>query len=166
MLRFRRLGNISSLRSFVLRVIVCCLRGVVSMSSSSRIPRFIVLFSSEHAGVSSWRRYGLKSSLRHFYVFVSSGLPFVDSATYLGKYLMYGDIYCTDLYLPFFAWYLITLLPCYSVTLLPCYPVTLSPCYLVTLLSCYSVTSLLCSLVTLLPCYPVSLFPWDRGNIL
>ena len=137
------------------------------MSASRRIPRFFVLFSSGHR----WLFFrvasrGLCPSLRHFYVVVSSGLPFVDSATYLGKYLMYGDIYCTDLYLPFFAWYLITLLPCYSVTLLPCYPVTLSPCYLVTLLSCYSVTSLLCSLVTLLPCYPVSLFPWDRGNIL
>ena len=32
----------------VLRVIVCCLRGVGSMSSSRRIPRFIVLFSSGH----------------------------------------------------------------------------------------------------------------------
>ena len=32
----------------VLRVIVCCLRGVGSMSSSGRIPRFIVLFYSGH----------------------------------------------------------------------------------------------------------------------
>ena len=32
----------------VLRVIVCCLRGVGSMSSSRRIPRFIVVFSSGH----------------------------------------------------------------------------------------------------------------------
>ena len=32
----------------VLRVIVCCLRGVGSMSSSRRIHRFIVLFSSGH----------------------------------------------------------------------------------------------------------------------
>ena len=32
----------------VLRVIVCCLRGVGSMSSSRRIPRFIVPFSSGH----------------------------------------------------------------------------------------------------------------------
>ena len=32
----------------VLRVIVCCLRGVGSMSSNRHIPRFIVLFSSGH----------------------------------------------------------------------------------------------------------------------
>jgi len=31
-----------------LRVIVCCLRGVGSMSSSRRIPRFIVPYSSGH----------------------------------------------------------------------------------------------------------------------
>ena len=37
-LRFRGLGNTSSLRK-----IVCCPRGVGSMSSSRRIPRFIVL---------------------------------------------------------------------------------------------------------------------------
>ena len=32
----------------VLQVIVCCRRGVGSMSSSRRIPRFIVVFSSGH----------------------------------------------------------------------------------------------------------------------
>ena len=32
----------------VLRVIICCLRGVGSMSSSRRLPRFIVLFSPGH----------------------------------------------------------------------------------------------------------------------
>ena len=38
----------------VLRVIVCCLRGVGSMSSSRRIPRFVVLFSSGHRCVTSY----------------------------------------------------------------------------------------------------------------
>ena len=111
------------------------------------------------AGLSSWRRYGLMSSLRHFYDFVSSGLPFVDRATYLGRYLMYRDIYCTDFTcisytLPFL---LGTLLLCYPVTLLPCYLVTLLSCYLVILLPCYLVTFLLCYLVTPLPCYYVTL---------
>ena len=79
--------------------------------------------------------------------------------------MMYGDIiilyrfYLHKLYLPFFAWYLVTLFPCYLVTLLLCYLVTLLSCYSVTLLPRYSVT-------LLLPCYSVSLFPWDRANIL
>ena len=110
----------------VLRVIACCLRGVGSMSSSRRIPRFIILFSS-------WRRYGLMSSLRHFYVFVSSGLPFVDCPTYLGRYLMYGDIYCTVTLLPC---YLFTLLPYCSVPLLFCPFVTLLPSSLIPLSLC------------------------------
>ena len=97
-----------------------------------------------------------------------------------GRYLMYGDINCTDTF-PFllgtllpchsvtlFPCYLVTLLlcysvtllPCYLVTLLPCYLVTLLPCYLVTLLPCYLVTLLHCYLVTLLPCYSVPLFPY------
>ena len=37
------------------------------------------------------------------------------------------------LYLPYFAWYLVTLSLCYIVTLLLCYLVTLLICYLVTL---------------------------------
>ena len=114
----------------VLRVIVCCLRVVGSMSSSRRrIPRFIVLFSS-------WHRYGLMSSLRHFYVFVSSGLP-LDCATYLGRYLMYGDIHCTDF--TCISW---PSLFCLVHSL--CYPVTLLLCYLVTLLPYCSVPLLLC----------------------
>ena len=94
----------------VLRVIVCCLRGVGSMSSSRPIPRFIVLFSSGHRWLFfvAWRM----SSLRNFYVFVSSGMPFVDCATYLGRYLMYGDIHCTDF-------------PCISYT--EYFPISLSP---------------------------------------
>ena len=36
-------------------------------------------------------------------------------------------------YLPFFAWYLVTLLPSYLVTLLSCYSVTLWLCFLVSL---------------------------------
>ena len=116
-LRFRGLRNTSSLRKlffealsvvFVpsvpclrvvaslvssycfLRVIVCCLRGVGSMSSSRHIPRFIVLFSSSHCLLSSWRRFHvfesshpsfhrtvvfescLLSSWRRFHVFESS----------------------------------------------------------------------------------------------
>ena len=87
-----------------------------------------------------------------------------------GRYLMYGDIYCTDTF-PFLLTlslcylvsllpcYLVTLLLCYLVTLLPCYPVTLLPCYLVTMLPCYSVTLLPCYLDTRLPCYLLTLLP-------
>ena len=141
---------------------VPCLRVVASLVSS-------YCFLRGTAGFSSWRRYRLMSSLRHFYVFVSSGLPFVDCATYLGRYLMYGNIYCTDFTcisytFPFLLGtlllcYPVTLLPCYLVTLLPCYSVILLPCYLVTLLPCYSVTLLPCYLVTLLPCNIVTLLP-------
>ena len=141
---------------------VPCLRVVASLVSS-----YYFLWGT--AGFSSWRRYGLMSSLRHFYVFVSSGLPFVDCATYLGRYLMYGNIYCTDFTcisytFPFLLGtlllcYPVTLLPCCLVTLLPCYSVILLPCYLVTLLPCYSVTLLPYYLVTLLPCNIVTLLP-------
>ena len=166
----------------VLRVIVCCLRGVGSMSFSRSIPRFIVLFYSGHRWLffvgSLWA-----------YVVVASFLCLrvVGSSFRRLRYILrqvldvWGNIlyrlYLHKLYLPFFAWYLVallpcytvTLLPCYLVTLLPCYPVTLLPCYsvillpcysvtlyLVTLLPCYSVTLLLCYLVTLLPCYAVT----------
>ena len=95
-LRFRGLGNTSSLRklffeslSVVFVASVPCLRVVASLVSSYCFLRGTV-------GFSSFRRNGLMSSLRHFYVFVSSGLPFVDCATYLGRYFMYGDIHCTD----------------------------------------------------------------------
>ena len=88
----------SSHPRFIVLSSYCCLRGVGSMSSSRRIPRFIVLFSSSHCLLSSWRRFHVfesshpsfhrtvffaVSSLRHSYVFVSSALPFVDCATYL-----------------------------------------------------------------------------------
>ena len=178
-LGFRGLVNTSSLRklffeslSVVFVASVPCLSVVASLDSSYS-------FIQGTAGFSSWGRYGLMSSLPHSYVFVSSGLPFVDCATYLGRYLMYGEIYCTDFIcisytFPFLLGtlllcYLVTLLHCYLVTLLLCYPVTLLPCYsvillpcysvnlyLVTLLPCYSVTLLLCYLVTLLPCYAVT----------
>ena len=158
-LRFGRLGNTSSLRKLFFESLsvvfvgsVPCLRVVASLVSS-------YYFLRGTAGFSPWCRYGLMSSLRHFYVFVSSGLPFVDCATYLGRYLMYGDIYCTDFTcisytFPFLLGtlllcYPVTLLPCYSVILLPCYSVTLLPCNLVTLLPCFSATLLLCNLVTL-----------------
>ena len=60
----------------VLRVIVCCLRGVGSMCSSRRIPRFrlvsLYCFLRGTAGFqSSWRRYGLVSSLRVVASFLS-----------------------------------------------------------------------------------------------
>ena len=127
------------------------------------------------------RRLGNTSSPRKLF-FVSSGLPFVDCATYLGRYLMYGDIYCTDFtcisytfpfllgtlllcypvtLLPCYlvSCYLVTLFLCYLITPLPFYYVTLLLCNLVTPLSCYSVTLLLCYSVTLLPCYLVTLLP-------
>ena len=161
----------------VLRVIVCCLRGVGSMSSSPGIPRFIVLFYSGHRWLffvgSLWA-----------YVVVASFLCLrvVGSSFRRLRYILrqvldvWGNIlyrlYLHKLYLPFFAWYLVALLPCYTVTLLPCYlvtlllcyPVTLLPCYSVILLPCYSVTLYLvtplpCYYATLLPCYLVTLLP-------
>ena len=154
---------------------VPCLWVVASLVSS-------YCFLRGTAGFSSWRRYGLMSLLRHFYVFVSSGLPFVNCATYLNRYLIYRDIYFTDFTCIIYTFpfllgtlllcYLVTLLPCYPITLVPWYPVTLLPYYFVTLLPCYLVTLLplnpvtllpcyvtllLCYLVTLLPCYPVTL---------
>ena len=115
------------------------------------------------------RRLGNTSSLRKLF-FVSSGLPFVDCATYLGRYLMYGDIYCTDFTCISYTFPFLfgTLLLCYPVTLLPvillpCYSVTLLLRYLFTMLPCYSVTLSLRYLVALLPClllfYPVTLLP-------
>ena len=159
----------------VLRIIVCCFCGVSSTSSSRRMPRFIVLFSSGHRWLfflaSLWA-YVVVASFLCLRVVGSSfrRLRYRD----LGRYLMYGDIYCTVTLLPC---YLVTLLLCYLVTLLlvtllPCYPVTytsypvtLLPCYLVTLLSgylvtllpCYFVTLLLRYLVTITPCYSVTL---------
>ena len=134
-LGFRGLVNTSSLRklffeslSVVFAASVSCLPVVASLMSS-------YCFIRGTAGFSSWRRYGLMSSLRHFYVFVSSGLPFVDCSTYLGRYLMYGEIYCTNF-------------TCTSYTF---------PLLLATLLLCCPVTLLLCNLVTLLLSYPVTL---------
>ena len=131
---------------------VPCLWVVASLVSS-------YCFLRGTGGFSSWRRYGLMSLLRHFYVFVSSGLPFVNCATYLNRYLIYRDIYFTDFtcIIYTFPFLLGTLLLCYLVTLLPCYPITLLPCYLVTLLLCYPVTLLPCYPVTFKPCYPVML---------
>ena len=166
-LGFRGLVNTSSLRKLFFESL-----SVVFVASVPRLPVVASLDSSYcfirgTTGFSSWRRYGLMSSLRHSYVFVSSGLPFVDCATYLGRYLMYGEIYCTDFTcisytFPFLLstlllCYPVTLLPCYLVTLLPLYPFTLLPCYLVTQLPCYLVTLLLCYPITLEPCYPVPL---------
>ena len=147
----------------VLRVKVCCLRGVGSMSSNRHIPRFIVLFSSGHRWlffVASLWAYVVVASFLCLRVVGSSfrRLRYRDS----GRYLMYGDIYCTVTLLPCYLvtlllCYLVSLLLCCLVTLLPCDSVTLLPCYLVTLLSCYLFTQLPCYLVTLLPCYLVTL---------
>ena len=95
----------------VLRVIVCCLRGVGSMSSSSRTPCFIVLFSSGH-------RWLFFVALLWAYVVVASFLCLRivgSSSTYLGRYLMFGDVYCTDF--TCFTFLLGSLLLCYPVTL-------------------------------------------------
>ena len=58
----------------VLRVIVCCLRGVGSMSSSRRIPRFIVLFDSGHRRLflASLSAYVVVASLLYLRVVGSS----------------------------------------------------------------------------------------------
>ena len=77
-LRFRGLRNTSSLRklffeslSVVFAASVPCLLVVTSLVSS-------YCFLRGTAGFSSWCRYGLMSSLRHFYVFVSSGrFPYI-----------------------------------------------------------------------------------------
>ena len=165
----------------VLRVIVRCLCGVSSMSSSRRIPRFIVLFSSGYRSLffrvaSLWAYVVFASFLRIRVV----GSSFRWLRYILGRYLMYGDIYCTDFTCISYAFpfLLCTLLLCYPVTLLPCYSVTLLFRYLVTMLPCYSetrsVTKLLLYrlylhklylpffawyLVALLPCYLVTLLP-------
>ena len=146
----------------VFRVIVCCLRGVGSMSSSRRIPRFIVLFSSGHRWlffVASLWAYVVVASFLCLRVVGSSfrRLRYIlGQVLDVWEHILYR-LYLHKLYLPFFAWYLVTLLPCYLVTLLSCYLVTLLLCHFVTLLSCYSVTLLLCYPVTLLPCYSVTL---------
>ena len=139
--------------------------------------------SSSHCLLSSWRRFhvfesshpsfhrtgaplaflrGVAMGLCPCYVIfmlVWSGLPFVNCATCLNRYLIYRDIYFTDFtcIIYTFPFLLGTLLLCYLVTLLPCYPITLLPCYLVTLLLCYPVTLLPCYPVTFKPCYPVML---------
>ena len=154
----------------VLRVIVCCLRGVGSMSSSRRIPRFIVLFYSGHRRLflASLSAYVVVASLLYLRVVGSSfrGLRYI-----LGQVLdvWRHNIYCTDFTcisytFPFLLGtlllrYPVTLLPCYSVIWLPCYSVTLLLCNLVTLLPCYSVTLLLFCLIALSSCYSLPLLP-------
>ena len=162
----------------VLRVIVCCLRGVGSMSSSRRIPRFIVLFYSGHRRLflASLSAYVVVASLLYLRVVGSS---FRRLRYILGQVLdvWRHNIYCTDFTcisytFPFLLGtllhrYPVTLLPCYLVTLLSGYLVTLLPCYFVTLLlrylvtitPCYSVTLSLRYLVTLLPCHSVTCYP-------
>ena len=154
----------------VLRVIVCCLRGVGSMSSSRRIPRFIVLFYSGHRRLflASLSAYVVVASLLYLRVVGSS---FRRLRYILGQVLdvWRHNIYCTDFTcisytFPFLLGtlllcYPVTLLPCYSVILSPCYSVTLLLCNLVTLLPCYSVTLLLFCLIALSSCYSLPLLP-------
>ena len=141
---FRGLGNTSSLQKLFFESL-----SAVFVSSHPSFHRTV--FFGAKVAFSSWRRYGLMSSLRHFYVFVSSYLVTLSPCypvTLLPCYLV-----------TLLPCYLVTLLSCYLVPLLPCYPVTFLPCYLLTLLSCYPVTSLPCYLVTLLPCHLVNLLP-------
>ena len=137
-----RYSDFVSLKHFfaskiVLRVIACCLRGVGSMSSSRRIPRFIVLFSSGHRWlfyVTSLWAYVVVAS---FLCLLVVGSSFSRLRYILGQvrdvwgHILYR-LYLHKLYLPFFAWYVV-LLPYYLVTLLLCYLVTLLLCYPVTL---------------------------------
>ena len=132
---FRGLGNTSSLRKLFFESL-----SAVFVSSHSSFHRTV--FFGAKVAFSSWRRYGLMSSLRHFYVFVSSYLVTLSPC------------------------YPVTLLPCYPFTLLSCYPVILLPCSLVTLLPFYPVTFLPCYLVTQLPRYPVILLPCHLVNLL
>ena len=145
--RYRQIGNKIDTHNFVVLETLLPF-GNIKLFFESLSTVFVSSHPSFHRTVffgakvafSSWRRYGLMSSLRHFYVFVSSYLVTCHLATLLPCYL-------------------VTLLPCSLVTLLPCYLVILLPCYLVTLLPCYPVILLLCYLVTLLSCYPVTLSP-------
>ena len=98
----------------VLRVIVCCLRGVGSMPSSPGIPRFIVLFYSGHRWlffVGSLWAYVVVASFLCLRVVGSS----FRRLRYILKQVLdvWGNIlyrlYLHKLYLPFFAWYLVTL---------------------------------------------------------
>ena len=149
---FRSLGNTSSLRKLFFESL-----SAVFVSSHPSFHRTV--FFGAKVAFSSWRRYGLMSSLRHFYVFVSSYLVTL-SPCYPVTLLPCYPVTLLPCYpVTLLPCYLVTLLPCYPVTLLPCYLVTLLPCYLVTLLPCYLVTLLTCYLVTLLPCYLVTLLP-------
>ena len=116
----------------VLRVIVCCLRGVGSMSSSRRIPRFIVLFSSRHRWLFFLESLWLYVVVASFLCLRVVGYSFRRLPYILGQVLdVWGHIlYCYSVtLLPFYSVTLIALSPCYSVPLLPCYPLPLFPCY-------------------------------------
>ena len=163
---FRSLGNTSSLRKLFFESL-----SAVFVSSHPSFHRTV--FFGAKVAFSSWRRYGLMSSLRHFYVFVSSylvtlspGYPVTLLPCYLVTLLSFYPVILLPCYpvtlFPFYPvtllpFYPVTFLPCYLVTQLPRYPVILLPCYLVTLLTCYLVNLFPSYLVTMLPCYPV---PW------
>ena len=139
------------------------------MSSSRRIPRFIVLFYSGHRRLflASLSAYVVVASLLYLRVVGSS---FRRLRYILGQVLdvWRHNIYCTDFTcisctFPFLLGtlllcYLVTLLPCYPITLLPCYPVTLLPCYLKTLLPCYLVTLLPFAKIPILPSFSIHVY--------
>ena len=109
------------------------------VSSSYRILRFIVLFSSGH-------RWLFVVASLWAYVVVASFLCLRVVGSSFRLYLhikVIPSLFC--------------LVPCCCATLSPCYLVTLLLCYLVTMLLCYLVTLLLRYLVTMLPCYSVIL---------
>ena len=166
-LRFRGLGNTSSLRnwfneslSVVFVASIPCLKVVASLVSP-----YCFFFGAPLA----FLRGVAMGLCRRCVIFMSSVIRslFRRLGYILGQILnMRGHIlyqlYSHTFYHQFLAWYLVTMSHCYSVTLLPCYPVypvPLLPCYLVTLLTCYPVTLLPCHLVTLLPYYTVTLLP-------
>ena len=136
----------------VLRVIVCCFCGVSSTSSSRRMPRFIVLFSSGHRWL--FFRVASRGLCRRCVIFRSSCRRVFLSSTALHTWQVLDEwghilyrLYLHKLYLPFFALYLVALLPCYLVTLLLCYLVIPFPCYYDTSLLWNSI----CNSVTLVP---------------
>ena len=116
----------------------CLLSSCVgSMSSSRRIPRFMVLFYSGHRRLflASLSAYVVVASLLYLRVVGSSFRRvryILGQVLDVWRHILYR-LYLHKLYLPFFAWYLVALLPCYLVTLLLCYLVTLLLCYPVTL---------------------------------
>ena len=152
-LRFRGFGNTFS--SIVLRVIVCCLRGVGSMSSSRRIPRFIVLFSSGH------RWLFFVASLWAYVVVASFLCLRVVGSFFRPQHYILGQV--IDVWGHILYCYSVSLLPFYSVTLLLCTLVILSLCYPVTLFPSYGL--LLTEIKQTFSFLRTALGPWRRLSV-